>query len=228
MAGRARRLSEGVLADAPRGRRAQPRATASTGSAAPHHQSCKEQRSSRIRVVIGNVGPAMCLGDAQIGHQKSHRLGSHDLATVGMDSELPGGDLVFADGLFDELPGRARRSRCCRWRSHAWDCTEPRRTPWRGARAKSESAWHWELSAHSSLDGAARRPDARDHGAGDWCAGGAERVEIDWVSSFRSQTGRSGRLAAALAILLSAALVAGYLPARKASGTDPMAAVRHE
>jgi ABC-type antimicrobial peptide transport system permease subunit len=34
--------------------------------------------------------------------------------------------------------------------------------------------------------------------------------------------------AVAVAILLSAALVAGYLPARKASQIDPMAAVRHE
>ena len=48
----------------------------------------------------------MRLGDAQIGHQKSHRLGSHDLAAVGMDGELPGGNLVFADGFFDELPGQ--------------------------------------------------------------------------------------------------------------------------
>jgi ABC-type antimicrobial peptide transport system permease subunit len=35
-------------------------------------------------------------------------------------------------------------------------------------------------------------------------------------------------LAAALAILLTAALAAGYLPAWKASKTDPMAALRHE
>ena len=33
---------------------------------------------------------------------------------------------------------------------------------------------------------------------------------------------------AAVAILLSAALLAGYLPARKASRIDPMIAVRHE
>jgi predicted lysophospholipase L1 biosynthesis ABC-type transport system permease subunit len=35
-------------------------------------------------------------------------------------------------------------------------------------------------------------------------------------------------MAAAVAILLSAALLAGYLPARKASRIDPMTAVRHE
>jgi ABC-type antimicrobial peptide transport system permease subunit len=35
-------------------------------------------------------------------------------------------------------------------------------------------------------------------------------------------------LALAVAILLSAALLAGYVPARKASRIDPMIALRHE
>jgi macrolide transport system ATP-binding/permease protein len=35
-------------------------------------------------------------------------------------------------------------------------------------------------------------------------------------------------LAGAVAILLSAILLAGYVPARKASRIDPMTAVRHE
>jgi macrolide transport system ATP-binding/permease protein len=35
-------------------------------------------------------------------------------------------------------------------------------------------------------------------------------------------------MAAAVAVLLCAALAAGYLPARKASRIDPMTAVRHE
>jgi len=35
-------------------------------------------------------------------------------------------------------------------------------------------------------------------------------------------------MAAAVAVLLCAALAAGYLPARRASQIDPMIAVRHE
>jgi predicted permease len=45
---------------------------------------------------------------------------------------------------------------------------------------------------------------------------------------FGVRPGDPGALAAALAVLLGATLVAGYLPARKASRIDPMAAVRHE
>jgi predicted permease len=45
---------------------------------------------------------------------------------------------------------------------------------------------------------------------------------------FGVKPGDPGAIAAAVAILLSAALVAGYLPARKASRIDPMTAVRHE
>jgi len=45
---------------------------------------------------------------------------------------------------------------------------------------------------------------------------------------FGVKPGDPWSLASALAILLGAALVAGYVPARKASRTDPMTAVRHE
>ena len=38
----------------------------------------------------------------------------------------------------------------------------------------------------------------------------------------------SGALAAAVGIILGAALVAGYIPAYRASRIDPMVAVRHE
>jgi ABC-type antimicrobial peptide transport system permease subunit len=45
---------------------------------------------------------------------------------------------------------------------------------------------------------------------------------------FGVKPGDPRAIAASVAILLSAALVAGYLPARKASRIDPMTAVRHE
>jgi macrolide transport system ATP-binding/permease protein len=45
---------------------------------------------------------------------------------------------------------------------------------------------------------------------------------------FGVKPGAPRELAQAVAILVSAALVAGYLPARKASRIDPMTAVRHE
>jgi ABC-type antimicrobial peptide transport system permease subunit len=45
---------------------------------------------------------------------------------------------------------------------------------------------------------------------------------------FGVKPGDPRAIASAVAILLGAALVAGYLPARKASRIDPMTAVRHE
>ena len=51
-----------------------------------------------------------------------------------------------------------------------------------------------------------------------------------WIESllFGIKPGDPGTLAAALAILLGAAFAAAYVPARKASQTDPMAALRQE
>src|SRR5664280_1289665 len=43
----------------------------------------------RIGVVVGNIGSAVALGDAQIGHQKGDRLGPHDPA-MGKLFELEG------------------------------------------------------------------------------------------------------------------------------------------
>ena len=31
----------------------------------------------RIRIVVGNMGPGMCLGDAEVGEQQSHWFGFH-------------------------------------------------------------------------------------------------------------------------------------------------------
>src|SRR5450631_1452052 len=60
----------------------------------------------RIRVVVGNIGSAVALGDTQVGHQKGHRLGLHDPAAVGVDGEVAGGNRVLADGLLEELRGQ--------------------------------------------------------------------------------------------------------------------------
>jgi len=59
----------------------------------------------RIGVVVRNIWSAVSLGEAQVG-QKGDWLGSHDPAAVRMDVELAGGDLVFANGLLDELLGQ--------------------------------------------------------------------------------------------------------------------------
>ena len=55
---------------------------------------------------------------------------------------------------------------------------------------------------------------------------GASRVIESLL--FGVKPGDLWSLGSALGILLGAALAAGYLPARKASKTDPMVAVRHE
>ena len=45
---------------------------------------------------------------------------------------------------------------------------------------------------------------------------------------FETQPNDPGTLALAGVVLLSAAIVAGYAPARRASRIDPLAALRHE
>src|ERR1041385_2427907 len=59
-----------------------------------------------IRVVVGDVGPAVSLGDAQVGHEKGDRLGGHDPAAVGVNVELASGNLMLADGFVDEPRGQ--------------------------------------------------------------------------------------------------------------------------
>ena len=49
----------------------------------------------RIRVVVGNVGAAVGLGDAEVGHQKGDGFGGHGRAAVGMNVELAGLDFLF-------------------------------------------------------------------------------------------------------------------------------------
>ena len=53
-------------------------------------------------------------------------------------------------------------------------------------------------------------------------------VQIGRIVSVRDEAQRSPGAHAAVTILLSAATLAGYVPARKASRIDPMTALRHE
>lgn len=58
-------------------------------------------------VVIAGVGPAVGLGDAQVGEEQGDRLGLHAGAAVGVQSELAGADVLFVAGLGDKLLGQS-------------------------------------------------------------------------------------------------------------------------
>src|SRR5436309_4439544 len=55
-----------------------------------------------IGVVIGDVGTAVGLGDAQIRQQKGYGFRSHGGATIGMDGQLTGHDILFGTGILEE------------------------------------------------------------------------------------------------------------------------------
>jgi hypothetical protein len=54
------------------------------------------------RVVVGGMGPAVRLGDAEVGEQEGGRLGLHGAAAVGMQGELAGPDGVLGDGVIEQ------------------------------------------------------------------------------------------------------------------------------
>ena len=60
----------------------------------------------RERVVVGDVGPAVALGDVQIDQQGGHRLGAHAGAAIGVQGERAGLDVVAGHGLGDQLLGQ--------------------------------------------------------------------------------------------------------------------------
>ena len=59
-----------------------------------------------VGVVVGDVRPAVGLGDAQIGEQGGDRLGAHAGAAVGVEGERAGLDVVPGHGLGDQLLGQ--------------------------------------------------------------------------------------------------------------------------
>ena len=69
---------------------------------------CLELRL-RIRIVVGDVGSRMSLGDTQIGQQQGHRLGGHRTAAVGVQGQLRRLDPLLGTRLGDQLFGQAGR-----------------------------------------------------------------------------------------------------------------------
>ena len=62
----------------------------------------------RVRIVIGDVGPAVGLGDLQIDQQGGHRFRAHTGAAVDVQGERAGDDVVFRHGLGDQVFGKLR------------------------------------------------------------------------------------------------------------------------
>ena len=58
-------------------------------------------------VVVRNMRTAMSLDDAQIGEEQSQGFGRHGRASIGMDGELAGRDVLLGAGIFNELAGQA-------------------------------------------------------------------------------------------------------------------------
>src|SRR4029077_15908300 len=61
-----------------------------------------------VRIVVRDVWPTMRLGHPQSGQQKCHRFGTHRGATIGMQGELTGLDVLFLTALFDQPFGQLR------------------------------------------------------------------------------------------------------------------------
>src|SRR5581483_9948237 len=63
----------------------------------------------RVRVVVGDVGPAVRLGDAEIREEKPDGLRGHGGTAIGVERELTRQDLLLRAGLGDELVCEERR-----------------------------------------------------------------------------------------------------------------------
>src|SRR5450756_2587112 len=62
----------------------------------------------RIWIVVGDVRPAVRLGDAQVGQQEGHRLRTHRSAAIGMQRELAALNVLFRATLLDQTLGQLR------------------------------------------------------------------------------------------------------------------------
>ena len=60
------------------------------------------EEAFREGIVIGCVGPAMGLGDAQVGEQQGGGLGFHGGSAVGVQGELAGQDAVLGGGVLEQ------------------------------------------------------------------------------------------------------------------------------
>ena len=55
--------------------------------------------------VVRDVWAAVALGHAELGEHERHRFGDHRRPAIGMNGELPGGDVLLADRSGSEMPG---------------------------------------------------------------------------------------------------------------------------
>ena len=63
----------------------------------------------RIWIVIGDVRPAVGLGDLQIDQQGGHRFRAHAGAAIGVQGERARSDVVFGNRIGDRLFGKLGR-----------------------------------------------------------------------------------------------------------------------
>ena len=77
--------------------------TKAIGETRPVLQSAK--LAFGIGVVVGDVGAAVGLGDAEVAEEEGHGFGGHGGAIIGVDLQLAGPDLLLAAGSFEQRFG---------------------------------------------------------------------------------------------------------------------------
>ena len=63
----------------------------------------------RVRVVVGNAGSAVRLGNAKAGQRERNGFGAHNFPTVSVNGELTNRYLVFLEGVLNEEFGQFGR-----------------------------------------------------------------------------------------------------------------------